>query len=205
MSGSESLQSFPLFTYPLVGHAEICIEGLPYPSPSASKYRVAIAQQELVTDEDPSLQSRVATEDMSPNRLLPASGVSNNCIGLDGQPSASLSSVHTAPVFIDAPVAKTLTELVPFKLIFPVMRLALEFIVMVVSVIVSVAGFSVESSDVAISIPSMVYESIEQTELVTLMLPIEVIAQVAATGCGEKSIEKIIIIVLNIMILFIII
>ena len=189
--GSESSQSLPLLTYPLVGQAEICIKGLPYPSPSASIYLVVTVQQELVTEEDPSLQSNVATEFISPNRLLPASGVSNSSIGFDGQPSASESSTHTAPVLMDAPVARTLTELVPNKLIVPVIRLALAFIVIAVSVRVRLAVFSVELSERAISAPSTVKESTEHTELMTLTFQIEVISHVAATGFGATSIIKI--------------
>jgi hypothetical protein len=88
---------------------------------------------------------------------------------------------------MEAPVARTLTELVPCRFIVPVMRLALVFMVIAVSVRVSVAVFSVDCSEVAISIPSAVKESIEQTELETLMFPIEVIAQVATTGFGVRS------------------
>ncbi len=189
--GSESSQSLPLLTYPLVGHAEICTEGLPYPSPSASKYRVACVQHELVTEEDPSLQSSVAIDDISPNLLLPASGASNNCSGFEGQPSASESSVHTAPVFIDAPVAKILTELVPNRFIVPVIKLALLFMVIDVSVMVSVAVLTVDASEGAISVPSTVKESMEQTELATLTFPIAVMLQDASTDFGARNVTKI--------------
>lgn len=91
------------------------------------------------------------------------------------------------PVFINVLDCSVLMVPVPTRLTVPAIIPALAFMVIDELTTLSILVFVVDSSDEAISTPSMVSEFIEQTDEEIVVVPMAVMLQDAETVCAQKN------------------